>query len=81
MIDRAELDDRMASARMQGEPHFYIMELGPGGAAGEWLFVCVQAASTFKLGPGGAAGDCIYFKVISTSDLRVLLSACGNGEK
>ena len=30
VIDRAELEIRMVSAQLQGEPHLYIMELGPG---------------------------------------------------
>lgn len=31
VIDDKELARRMDRARLDGEPHFYIMELGPGG--------------------------------------------------
>lgn len=36
VIDERELSRRMEHARMNGEPHFYIMELSAGEAGGHW---------------------------------------------
>ncbi len=51
VIDERELGRRMEHARMNAEPHFYIMEL----SAGEWASGGEEAVTLWRRGEAGAS--------------------------